>query len=53
MDKELYEALRRIVIHFSPEEGRHYAEWGKPKNHIFRDLLIVARHVDIRSVPTD
>lgn len=47
MDKETFEALRRVVINFAPSEGKHYAELEKPEDHIFRDLLKLAAHVDL------
>ena len=46
MTQKEYRACLRILIHFCPDEGRHYAESGRPKKHIFRDLMVLARFLD-------
>jgi len=47
MDKALLRSLRRIVIYMAPDEGRHFAESAKPRNHIFRDVIRVAKFLDL------
>jgi hypothetical protein len=41
-------AFIRILIHYCPDEGKHFAESGFPKRHIFRDLMVLAKFVDKR-----
>jgi hypothetical protein len=42
-------AFVRILIHYCPDEGRDFAERGKPKDHIFRNLMVLGRFVDKHS----
>ena len=39
-------AIRRLVLYLAPDEGKNFAEAGKPKNHIFRDVLVVSKFLD-------
>ena len=47
MNKDILRSIRRIVIYMAPEEGRHYEEDGKPRGHIFRDVMRLAKFVDL------
>jgi hypothetical protein len=49
MTKREHRAFVRILTHYCPQEGRDFAESGKPKEHIFRDLMLLARFVDKHS----
>ncbi len=46
LDRPTYSALRRIVIYMAPDEGKHFQESGRPKHHIYRDVLALARFLD-------
>lgn len=46
LDKKTYESLRRIVIYMAPQEGTHFQEMGRPRKHIYRDVLVLARFLD-------
>jgi hypothetical protein len=46
MTPKEYRACLRILIQYCPDEGKHFAESGKPQKHIFRDLMVLARYVD-------
>ena len=46
-------AFIRILINYCPAEGKHFAESGKPKRHIFRDLMVLGRLVDKHSYSSD
>jgi len=46
LDKTTYESLRRIVIYMAPHEGKHFQEMGRPRRHIYRDVLVLARFLD-------
>lgn len=46
LDKTTYESLRRIVIHMAPDEAKHFREMGRPRRHIYRDVLALARFLD-------
>jgi hypothetical protein len=48
LDKKTYESLRRIVIYMAPHEGKHFQEMGRPRQHIYRDVLALARYLDKR-----
>jgi hypothetical protein len=48
MDKKTLESLRRLVIYAAIEEGKNYEEAGRPRNHIFRDVMRLARFLDIK-----
>ena len=46
MTQKEYRAFLRILIHYCPDEGKHFAESGRPRKHIFRDLMVLARYVE-------
>jgi len=46
LDKTTYQSLRRIVIYLAPDEGKHFQEMGRPRRHIYRDVLALARFLD-------
>jgi hypothetical protein len=46
LDKKAFEAIRALVIYLAPDEGKHFSEEGRPRNHIYRDVLTVARWLD-------
>jgi hypothetical protein len=49
MDKNTLESLRRVVLYSIIEEGRHFEESGKPRNHIWRHLMTVAKWLDTQA----
>ena len=49
MDKQTLAAMRRIVIHMAIGESQHFDESGKPRNHIYRDVLKLAKFIDRNS----
>jgi hypothetical protein len=46
MTEETWRSVRRLVLHPAPDEGKDYAENNKPRDHIFRDVMKVARWLD-------
>ncbi len=48
MEPATYDALRRIVITYTSDEAGHFAESGRPRKHIYRDLVKLAALVDIK-----
>jgi hypothetical protein len=48
MDARTWKGIRRGVLYLvmDADEGKHYSESGKPKNHIFLDAMRVARWLD-------
>jgi hypothetical protein len=46
MDERTWRSLRHLVLYLAPDEGRDYAETGRPADHIFRDIMRVARWLD-------
>jgi hypothetical protein len=45
-DKKAYSALRRVVIYLAPHESKHFEEMGRPRQHIYRDVRVLARFLD-------
>lgn len=43
------ESLSRIIDMFLSDEKQHFEENGKPDNHIYRDLLVLKRHLATES----
>lgn len=39
-------ALEQVLEHYLADEKRHFEEAGKPQNHIFASLQIVATWLD-------
>lgn len=39
-------AMRRIVLYLAKDEAKHWEESNKPKRHIYKDVLMLARFVD-------
>ena len=46
IDRRTIESLQALVLYLAPHEGKHYEENDKPKDHIFRHVMRVARLVD-------
>jgi hypothetical protein len=48
LDKKTLRSLRRILFYmlFDTEEAEHYLDQGRPKDHIYRDVLVLARFLD-------
>jgi hypothetical protein len=46
MDKKTKEACQRIVIYLAQDEAKHWVEMGKPKEHIYKDVLTLAEYLD-------
>ena len=51
MNKKVKEAIRAILDMHWWDEHKHWQEHGRPKNHIFNDLRILAKA--IRYKPAD
>ena len=47
-DKKTLLSIRALVLYMAPEEGRHFAENEKPRDHIFRDVMRVAKWLDLK-----
>lgn len=50
MDEETYESLQRVVKYLLPEESRHWEESGKPKQHIYKDVIRLKQYCRRRLV---
>ena len=46
LDKKTLYSIQAVVLYLAPDEGKHYEENGKPKDHIFRHVMRLARFVD-------
>jgi hypothetical protein len=46
LDHKTFRAIRALVLYLAPHEGKHYQEMGRPRRHIYRDVLTVARYLD-------
>lgn len=42
MTDQVREALEQVLEHYLDDERRHFEEAGRPQNHIFTSLQIVA-----------
>jgi hypothetical protein len=49
MTNEERRAFIRILIHYCPDECKHFAECEFPKDHIFRDLMVLAQYIHEQS----
>jgi hypothetical protein len=46
MAEATWRSVGRLVLYLAIEDGRDYADTGKPRDHIFRDVMRVARWLD-------
>lgn len=46
VDDETLDAIRKIVVYLSPDEGKDYEASGKPEDHIFLAVLKIAKLYD-------
>mgnify|MGYP001613150316 FL=1 len=42
MDKKTYNALVKILDYIGEDEEKHFEESGKPKDHIYRSIILVS-----------
>jgi hypothetical protein len=49
MDEKTYQSLREVVMYLSLDEGRHFEENGRPRNHIYRHVMRLAKWLDAKA----
>jgi hypothetical protein len=49
MTNEERRSFIRILIQYCPDECKHFAECEFPKDHIFRDLMVLAQYIHEQS----
>ena len=46
MDEKTYQSLRAAVIYLCLDEARHFEETDRPRNHIYRHVIRLAKWLD-------
>jgi len=49
LDTQTYHALHRLFMYCCDAEQKHYQEAGHPRDHIYRDVLVLGRFLDANS----
>jgi hypothetical protein len=51
LDTKTYEALNRLLPYCYDAEAKHYQESGHPRDHIFRDVMVLAHFLTANTPP--
>jgi len=50
MNKKQLKALKELIDYSEPDESRHFEESEKPKNHIYKSILLLKNFLKRNSI---